>query len=91
MAHLDPQGRGQVRCDLKPGDVLQLSSRLWRIGGAAGNAYLVNEEGILQSKPRFGGNILDKAPVDVSLFGKQTMVFEQAGADAGLGDVRYLS
>ena len=50
--------------------------------GRTGNAYLVNEEGILQSKPRFGGNILDKAPVDVSLFGKQTMVFEQAGADA---------
>ena len=50
--------------------------------GRTGNAYLVNEEGILQSKPRFGGNILDKAPVDVSLFGKQTMVFEQAGADS---------
>jgi len=50
--------------------------------GRTGNAYLLNEEGILQSKPRFGGNILDKAPVDVSLFGKQTMVFEQPGADA---------
>jgi two-component system NtrC family sensor kinase len=50
--------------------------------GRTGNAYLVNEEGILQSKPRFGGNILDKAPVDVSLFGKQTMVFEQPGADS---------
>ena len=50
--------------------------------GRTGNAYLLNEEGILQSKPRFGGNILDKAPVDVSLFGKQTMVFEQAGADS---------
>jgi len=50
--------------------------------GRTGNAYLLNEEGILQSKPRFGGNILDKAPVDVSLFGKQTMVFEQPGADS---------
>jgi two-component system NtrC family sensor kinase len=50
--------------------------------GRTGNAYLVNEEGILQSKPRFGGNILDKVPVDVSLFGKQTMVFEQPGADS---------
>ena len=50
--------------------------------GRTGNAYLVNEEGILQSKPRFGGNILDKAPVDVSLFGKQTLVFEQPGADS---------
>jgi len=50
--------------------------------GRTGNAYLVNEEGILQSKPRFGGNILDKAPVDVSLFGKQTIVFEQPGADS---------
>ena len=50
--------------------------------GRTGNAYLLNEGGILQSKPRFGGNILDKAPVDVSLFGKQTMVFEQPGADS---------
>jgi two-component system NtrC family sensor kinase len=50
--------------------------------GRTGNAYLVNEEGILQSKPRFGGNILDKVPVDVSLFGKQTMVFEQPGVDS---------
>ena len=50
--------------------------------GRTGNAYLVNEEGILQSKPRFGGNILDKVPVDVSLFGKQTIVFEQPGADS---------
>ena len=50
--------------------------------GRTGNAYLLNEEGLLQSKPRFGGNILDKAPVDVALFGKQTMVFEQPGADA---------
>jgi len=50
--------------------------------GRTGNAYLLNEEGILQSKPRFGGNILDKAPVDVSHFGKQTMVFEQPGANS---------
>ncbi len=50
--------------------------------GRTGNAYLVNAEGILQSKPRFGGGILDRAPVDVSLFGKQTMVFEQPGADS---------
>jgi two-component system NtrC family sensor kinase len=50
--------------------------------GRTGNAYLVNEEGILQSKPRFGGSIFDRAPVDVSLFGKHTMAFEQPGADS---------
>jgi two-component system NtrC family sensor kinase len=50
--------------------------------GKTGNAYLVNEEGVLQSRPRFGGNVLDQAPVEVSDFGKQTIVFEQAGADS---------
>jgi 8-oxo-dGTP pyrophosphatase MutT (NUDIX family) len=41
VAHLDPQGRGDTRCELDPGDVVQLSPRLWRVTGAAGNAYLV--------------------------------------------------
>jgi two-component system NtrC family sensor kinase len=50
--------------------------------GKTGNAYLVNDQSVLQSKPRFGGNVLGKAPVEVSLFGKQTMVFEQTGADS---------
>ncbi len=43
VAHLDPDGRGEMRCELVPGDVVQLSARLWRISGYAGNAYLVTD------------------------------------------------
>jgi 8-oxo-dGTP pyrophosphatase MutT (NUDIX family) len=43
VARLDPDGRGDARCELGPGDVVQLSPRLWRICGAAGNAYLVTD------------------------------------------------
>ncbi len=38
---LDPDGRGDRRCELQSGDVAQLSARLWRVAGAQGNAYLV--------------------------------------------------
>jgi two-component system NtrC family sensor kinase len=48
--------------------------------GKTGDAYLVNEQGIWQTKPRFGGNTLEKAPLDISLFGKHTMTFQQEGA-----------
>jgi hypothetical protein len=41
VAHLDPDGRGDVRCELLAGDVVQLSPRLWRICGAGGQAHLV--------------------------------------------------
>lgn len=43
VARLDPEGRGDVRCDLQPGDVVQLSPRLWRISGGTGNAYVVTD------------------------------------------------
>ena len=43
VARLDPDGRGDARCDLSPGDVVQLSPRLWRVSGASGNAYLVSD------------------------------------------------
>jgi 8-oxo-dGTP pyrophosphatase MutT (NUDIX family) len=43
VARLDPHGRGDVRCELQPGDVVQLSPRLWRISGTSGNAYLVRD------------------------------------------------
>jgi two-component system NtrC family sensor kinase len=49
--------------------------------GRTGDAYLLNEEGTLQSRPRFGGNILERAHLDIALFGKHTMTFEQQGAD----------
>ncbi len=43
VARLDPDGRGDARCDLSPGDVTQLSPRLWRVSGVARNAYLVSD------------------------------------------------
>jgi 8-oxo-dGTP pyrophosphatase MutT (NUDIX family) len=43
VARLDPDGRGDLRCELQPGDVTQLSPRLWRVAGAAGHAYLVSD------------------------------------------------
>ena len=49
--------------------------------GRTGDAYLLNEEGTLQSRPRFGGNILERAHLDIAMFGKHTMTFEQQGAD----------
>jgi len=41
VARLDPDGRGDLRCELQSGDVTQLSARLWRVSGAQGHAYLV--------------------------------------------------
>ncbi len=43
VARLDPDGRGDVRCELAPGAVTQLSSRLWRLAGERGHAYLVGD------------------------------------------------
>jgi len=45
VAHLDPDGRGDLRCELQPGDVQRLSPRLWRVAGASRNAYLVCDPG----------------------------------------------
>lgn len=58
-------------------------SRIVQVGhiGKTGDAFLVNKEGLLQTKPRFAGNILESAPVNPTLFGKQTMTFEQTGSD----------
>jgi two-component system NtrC family sensor kinase len=50
--------------------------------GKTGDAFLVSEEGLLQTRPRFGGGILEKAPVNVSSFGKQTTTFEEMGTGA---------
>lgn len=43
VARLDPDGRGDLRCELQPGDVTPLSPRLWRVGGSARHAYLVHD------------------------------------------------
>jgi two-component system, NtrC family, sensor kinase len=50
--------------------------------GRTGDAFLVNEEGVVQTRPRFGAAILEKAPVNVSSFGKQTTTFEEISTDA---------
>lgn len=43
IAHLDPDGRGDLRCVLRPGDVTQLSARVWRIAGTERHAFLVSD------------------------------------------------
>jgi two-component system NtrC family sensor kinase len=45
--------------------------------GKTGDAYLVNEAGILQTRSRFSGDILNKADLDTTLFGKRTTVIEE--------------
>jgi len=58
-------------------------SRIVQLGhiGKTGDAFLVNTDGVLQTKPRFAGNTLDQAAVNPVHFGKQTMTFEQTGSD----------
>ena len=36
--------------------------------GKTGDAFLVNEEGVWQTRPRFGGNILEKGPGEHLVF-----------------------
>ncbi len=43
VAHLDPEGRGALPAELRPGAVQQLSPRLWRVVGEQRNAYLVRD------------------------------------------------
>lgn len=43
VAHLDPDGRGDLKCELAAGDVLQLSARLWRVAGSVRHAYLLRD------------------------------------------------
>ena len=44
--------------------------------GTTGDAYLVNKEGVLQTKPRFGGDIQSKSNLDTKMFGSNTSVME---------------
>ena len=43
VAHLDPDGRGDIRCELVPGDVTRLSPRLWRVAGATRHAFVLTD------------------------------------------------
>ena len=42
--------------------------------GKTGDAYIVNSEGIYQTLPRFGGEIMTKSMIQPSLFGSSTTV-----------------
>jgi two-component system, NtrC family, sensor kinase len=42
--------------------------------GATGEVYLSNQEGILQTTPRFSGKIMEKAPLPVEFFSKESSI-----------------
>jgi two-component system NtrC family sensor kinase len=44
--------------------------------GRTGDAYLINKEGLYQTKPRFAGQLLAHSQLDTSLFGAMTSVVE---------------
>ena len=52
--------------------------------GQSGDAYIINTEGIYQTEPRFGGQVLDKAPLVPRLFGEGTMVLRQPNSDGSM-------
>jgi two-component system NtrC family sensor kinase len=53
--------------------------------GKTGDAFIVNESGILQTRSRFEGDILDASTLNTALFGTETTVVEQEkGANKGL-------
>lgn len=45
--------------------------------GRTGDAFIINREGVFQTRPRFGGRILEKSPLDPSQFGGRTTIVEQ--------------
>ena len=53
--------------------------------GKTGDAFIVNESGVLQTRSRFEGDILGASRLNTALFGKQTTVVEQeSSANKGL-------
>ena len=48
--------------------------------GRTGEAVIINEAGLFQTRPRFGGKILSKANINPVLFGRGTTVFEHKNA-----------
>jgi two-component system, NtrC family, sensor kinase len=53
--------------------------------GATGEVYLSNQEGILQTTPRFGGKIMEKAPLPVEFFSEESSIgiYEPDNSDTG--------
>lgn len=48
--------------------------------GKTGDAYILNKEGIFETRPRFRGEILSKTDLNPIHFGRGTTVFEQKNA-----------
>ncbi len=57
---------------LKPGRV-----------GKTGDVFIVNKDGIYQTQPRFGGNILDKSNLELSSFGAELTIVEAQNDQGG--------
>ncbi len=55
--------------------------------GKTGDAYILNDAGIYQTRPRFDGKILSKSYLDTALFGREPSVIEQE--DDQKGEVLY--
>jgi len=53
--------------------------------GKTGDAFIVNESGVLQTRSRFEGDILGSSMLNTALFGKETTIIEQEkSANKGL-------
>ncbi|MBW1707178.1 MAG: two-component sensor histidine kinase [Deltaproteobacteria bacterium] len=48
--------------------------------GKTGDAYILNKKGLFETRSRFGGDILSKANLNPTLFGRGTTVLEQKNA-----------
>ena len=60
--------------------------------GATGEVYLSNQEGILQTTPRFGGKIMEKAPLPVEFFSEESSIgiYESDNSDPDKRSPRQL-
>ncbi len=69
-------GRGWILRATIDSDVFHSLIRAGQVG-KTGDAFIVNKEGIYQTLPRFGGDILTKSNIDTSLFGEGVTVVER--------------
>lgn len=49
--------------------------------GSSGDAFIINRQGIIETRPRFHGTILEKTDLDVKKFGEGTTVVSDIGKD----------
>jgi two-component system, NtrC family, sensor kinase len=55
--------------------------------GTSGDAYIVNRQGVFQTRPRFDGSILGQSGIDTQRFGEGTTVIEKREET---GDIRFM-